>query len=62
MSEDVTVSVAELRKIAPDLAPSGVIVTASDAANVEEDARTLTTTELPSQARTTRTATAGPTR
>jgi len=50
IAEDVSVSVAELRRIAPDFKPGDVIVTTSDAATVEEDARTLQTIELPSQA------------
>jgi unsaturated chondroitin disaccharide hydrolase len=49
-AEDVVVSVAELRRIAPDFKPGDVIVTTSDAATLEEDARTLQTVELPSQA------------
>src|SRR6185369_8566039 len=50
IAEDVSVSVAELRRIAPDFRASDVIVTTSDAATLEEDARTLQTIELPSQA------------
>ena len=50
IAEDVVVSVAELRRIAPDFKPGDVIVTTSDAATVDEDARTLQTIELPSQA------------
>jgi len=50
LAEDVVVSVAELRRIAPDFRASDVIVTTSDAATLEEDARTLQTIELPSQA------------
>ena len=49
-AEDVVVSIAELRRIAPDFKPGDVIVTTSDAATLEEDARTLQTIELPSQA------------
>ncbi|HKC65596.1 MAG TPA: DUF4861 family protein, partial [Pyrinomonadaceae bacterium] len=48
--EDVVISVAELKRIAPDFRAGDVIVTTSDAATLEEDARTLSTTELPSQA------------
>ena len=48
--EDVVVSVAELKKIAPDFRAGDVIVTTSDAATLEADARTLQTVELPSQA------------
>jgi unsaturated chondroitin disaccharide hydrolase len=48
--ENITVSVAELKRIAPDFKASSIIVTTSDAATLEEDARTLQTLELPSQA------------
>lgn len=48
--EDIVVSVGELKKIAPDFKASDAIVTTSDAASLEEDARTLQTIELPSQA------------
>src|SRR6476661_7824605 len=50
LAEDVVVSVAELRHIAPDFRASDVIVTTSEAATLDEDARTLQTIELPSQA------------
>jgi unsaturated chondroitin disaccharide hydrolase len=49
-AEDIVVSVADLRRIAPDFQAGDVIVTTSDAATLEEDARTLQTIELPSQA------------
>lgn len=49
IAEDIVISVAELRRIAPDFKPGDVIVTTSDAATVDEDARTLQTIELPSQ-------------
>jgi unsaturated chondroitin disaccharide hydrolase len=48
--ENIVVSVAELKRIAPDFNASAVVLTVSDAANVDEDARTLQATELPSQA------------
>jgi unsaturated chondroitin disaccharide hydrolase len=48
--ENIVVSVADLKRIAPDFKPGDVIVTTSDAATLEEDARTLQTIELPSQA------------
>jgi unsaturated chondroitin disaccharide hydrolase len=48
--ENITVSVAELKRIAPDLKASSIIVTTSDAATLDEDARTLQAIELPSQA------------
>lgn len=50
IAEDIVVSISELRRIAPDFKPGDVIVTTSDAATLEEDARTLQTIELPSQA------------
>jgi unsaturated chondroitin disaccharide hydrolase len=49
-AENVVVNVADLRRIAPDFKPAAVIVTTSDAATIEEDAKTLQTTELASQA------------
>ncbi|HSQ23518.1 MAG TPA: DUF4861 family protein [Pyrinomonadaceae bacterium] len=49
-AEDIVVSVPELKRIAPDFKAGDVIVTTSDAATVDEDARTLQTIELPSQA------------
>jgi len=42
-------SIAEIRKAAPDFRPASVVVTATDAATLEEDAATLQTIELPSQ-------------
>ena len=50
LHEDVVLSVAELKKIAPDFKAGDAIVTTSEAATLEEDARTLQTIELPSQA------------
>jgi hypothetical protein len=50
LAEDVVVKVDELRRIATDFRASDVIITTSEAATMEEDARTLQTTELPSQA------------
>ena len=50
LADDVVVSVAELKKIAPDFRAGDAIVTTSDAATLDEDARTLQTIELPSQA------------
>ena len=50
LAEDVVVSVAELKRIAPDFKAGDAIVTTSEASTLEEDARTLQTTELPSQA------------
>src|SRR2546429_5347356 len=50
LHENILVSVAELKKIAPDFKAGDVIVTTSDARTLEEDTRTLQTIELPSQA------------
>jgi len=50
LHENVVVSVEELKRIAPDFKAGDVIITTSDAATIEEDARTLQTVELPSQA------------
>jgi uncharacterized protein DUF4861 len=49
-AEDILVSVNELKRIAPDFQVGDAIVTTSDASTLEEDARTLQTIELPSQA------------
>jgi unsaturated chondroitin disaccharide hydrolase len=49
-NENVVLSVAELKRVAPDFKASDVVVTTSEAATLEEDARTLQTEELPSQA------------
>jgi len=48
--ENVVVSVAELRRVAPDFRAFACVVTTTDASTLEEDARTLQATELPSQA------------
>src|SRR5258705_5555110 len=48
--ENIVVSVADLKRIAPDSKAGDAIVTTSDASTLEEDARTLQTIELPSQA------------
>ncbi len=50
VAEDVTIKVADLKPIAPDFQAANVIVTTSNAATLEEDARTMETIELPSQA------------
>src|SRR5881398_3519940 len=50
LAEDVVISVAELKRIAPDFKAGDVIITTSGAATLEEDARTLQAVELPSQA------------
>src|ERR1044071_8623580 len=50
IAENVVVSIGELKRIATDFKPGDGIVTTSDAATMDEDARTLQTIELPSQA------------
>ena len=50
IAEDIVVRIADLSRIAPDFKAADVIVTTSEAGTVEEDARTLQTIELPSQA------------
>ena len=50
LHENIVISVAELKKIAPDFKAGDTIVTTSDAATLDEDARTLQTIEIPSQA------------
>ena len=50
LHENVVVKVSELKRIAPDFKAGDVIITTSDAATLQEDARTLQTIELPSQA------------
>lgn len=49
-AEDIAIPVATLKRIAPDFNAGSAIVTTSDAATLDQDARTLETTELPSQA------------
>src|SRR5271157_2732596 len=49
-AEDIVVPVAALKRIAPDFNAANASVTTSDAATLEEDARTLQTIELASQA------------
>ncbi|SPE38086.1 Glycosyl hydrolase, family 88 [Candidatus Sulfopaludibacter sp. SbA6] len=49
-AENVVMRVGDLKRIAPDFNAGNAIVTASDAATLDQDARTLETTELPSQA------------
>jgi unsaturated chondroitin disaccharide hydrolase len=48
--ENIVISVADLKKIAPDFKAGDVIVTTSDAATLEEDAGTVQVTEIPFQA------------
>lgn len=49
-AENIVVRVADLRRIAPDFKAGSLVITTSDAATLEEDARTIQTVELPSQA------------
>jgi unsaturated chondroitin disaccharide hydrolase len=46
---DIVIPIADLKKIDPDFTPGAVIVTATDATTVEEDAAVIATQELPSQ-------------
>jgi unsaturated chondroitin disaccharide hydrolase len=48
--ENIVVSVADLKRIAADFKAGTVIVTTTGAATLDEDARVIETTELPSQA------------
>lgn len=48
-AEPIVVSVAALRKIAPDFKASPIVVTHTKAATIEEDAAVLQATEVPSQ-------------
>jgi len=48
--ENIVVSVADLKRIAPDFKAGDIVVTTSDASTLAEDAQTLQTIELPSQA------------
>lgn len=48
--EDIAISVADLKRVAPDFKAAAVIVTTSNASTLAEDALVLETMELPSQA------------
>ena len=50
VAEDIVLSVQDIRRAAPDFNAGSIVVTTSDAATLEEDQRTLSTIELPSQA------------
>jgi unsaturated chondroitin disaccharide hydrolase len=50
LAEDIVVGAPDIRRAAPDFRSGAFIVTTSDASTLEEDARTLHTIELPSQA------------
>ncbi|MBA3712086.1 MAG: DUF4861 family protein [Pyrinomonadaceae bacterium] len=49
-AENIVVSVADLKRVAPEFKAAACIITTSDAATLEEDARALQAAELPSQA------------
>jgi unsaturated chondroitin disaccharide hydrolase len=49
-AEDIVVSVEALKRVAPDFSAGSAIVTSSAASTLDQDAATLETTELPSQA------------
>ena len=49
-AQNITLRVADLKHIAPDFIAGNAIVTTSNAATLDEDARTMETQELPSQA------------
>ena len=49
-AENIVVRVSDLKRLAPDFAAGNAIVTTTDAATLEQDARILQTVELPSQA------------
>ncbi len=49
-AEDIVLSVADIKRVAPDFKAGDTIVTTSNAATLAEDAGTLETIELPSQA------------
>jgi unsaturated chondroitin disaccharide hydrolase len=46
---DIVISIAEIRRVAPDFKPGAIIVTASQASTLEQDSSILQTEELPSQ-------------
>src|SRR6266850_3686353 len=50
LHENIVLSVAELRRVAPDFKAGDIVVTTSDSSTLAEDAQTLQTIELPSQA------------
>ena len=50
LAEDIVISVAELKRVAPDFKAGDAIVTTSEASTLAEDASALQTIELPSQA------------
>jgi unsaturated chondroitin disaccharide hydrolase len=48
-AENVVIDISALRAIAPDIQPATIVVVSTNASTLEEDARALETTELPSQ-------------
>src|SRR6266567_5880577 len=49
-AENIVLNISDLKRIAPDFKAGATIVTTSEAATLDEDAHTLQTVELPSQA------------
>src|SRR5256885_4701628 len=49
LGSNIVIPIAEVRRVAPDFKPGAAIVTATDAATLEEDAGVLQTQELASQ-------------
>src|SRR3979409_2175932 len=49
LHENIVVNNADLKRIAPDFRADDIIIPTSDAPTLEEDSRTIQTTELPSQ-------------
>src|SRR5215510_6221341 len=49
-AENIVLSVARLKQVAPDFDPANFIVVVTDAATVDEDAKVIQTKEVPSQA------------
>ncbi len=48
-AEPIVLSLAELKKLAPELQPTTIVVTVTDAKTIEEDAAILQAEEVPSQ-------------
>jgi len=46
---DIVIPIPEIKKVAPDFKPGDLVVTATDAATIEQDESVLQTQELPSQ-------------
>jgi unsaturated chondroitin disaccharide hydrolase len=50
LHENIVLSVADLKRIAPDFRAGDIVVTTTDSSTLAEDAQTMQTIELPSQA------------